>query len=88
MRQSDFVSEVRQLSTTLIQTINGMNALRTEWDGLDYGNTLDDEGSDAFDGANSDVTSAEVAAVIGTTLDALNGLMAAGHRTNLLHVRT
>lgn len=85
-RPSDFVSEVRQMSTILLQTMNGLDALRREWDGMDLGNTLTDEG--AFEGENSDVDVSDISAVIGTTLDALNGLLNAGHRTNLLSVRT
>lgn len=85
-RPSDFVSEVRQLATALLQTVNGMDALRKEWDGMDYLNTITDAGG--FAGANADVDVDDIAAVIGTTLDALNELLNAGHRTNLLAVRT
>jgi hypothetical protein len=85
-RPSDFVTEVRQLSTALLQTINGMDALQKEWFGLDYLHTLTDEGG--FEGANADVDVDDIAAVIGTTLDALNELLNSGHRTNLLSVRT
>jgi len=84
-RPSDFVSQTRDLATTLLQTINGLDALRKEWDGMNYLDTLPPE---AFEGANSDVTKDEIAAVIGTTLDALNALLDEGHATNLYNVRT
>jgi hypothetical protein len=83
-RQSDWISLVRQQSTTLIETVDALNALRSEYDALDYGNTLTD---DDFAGANEDVTIAEIQAVIGTTLDALNALLQAGHGTNLMTIR-
>lgn len=85
-RPSDFVTEVRQVSTVLLQTVNGLDALRREWDGLDYLHTLTDEGG--FEGSNADVDVDDIAAVIGTTLDAINELLNSGHRTNLLSVRT
>jgi hypothetical protein len=84
-RQSDWISLTRQQATMLIDTVDQLNALRKEWDGLDYGNTLTDED---FAGSNSDVTKDEIAAVIGTTLDAINALWSQGHLTNLLTVRT
>jgi hypothetical protein len=83
-RQSDWISLVRQQSTTLIETVDALNALRSEYDALDYGNTMTD---DDFAGANEDVTIAEIQAVIGTTLDALNALLQAGHGTNLMTIR-
>jgi plastocyanin domain-containing protein len=85
-RPSDFVTEVRQVSTALLQTVNGLDALRREWDGLDYLNTITGEGG--FEGSNSDVDVDDIAAVIGTTLDAINELLNSGHRTNLLGIRT
>jgi hypothetical protein len=85
-RPSDFVTEVRQMSTDLLQRINGLDALRREWDGLDYLHTLTEQGG--FEGSNADVDVDDIAAVIGTTLDALNELLATGHRTNLLAIRT
>jgi hypothetical protein len=85
-RPSDFVTEVRQLSTALLQTINGMDALQKEWFGLDYLHTLTEQGG--FEGSNADGDVDDIAAVIGTTLDALNELLATGHRTNLLGIRT
>ena len=79
-RSSDFVTHVRQESASLLDTVDKLNALKREWDALDYGNTL---GDDAFEGSNSEVTLAEVTAVIGVTLTALNDLMAQGHGSNL-----
>lgn len=85
-RPSDFVTEIRQLSTVFLQTVNGMDSLRREWDGLDYLHSLTESG--AFEGSNSDVDVDDIAAVIGTTLDAINALLNSGHRTNLLNIRT
>lgn len=83
-RPSDFVSLVRQETTNLLTSIDRLHALKAEWDALDYGNSLPEE---AFAGTNADVDRAAIAAVIGTTLSALDGLLAAGHATNLYKVR-
>jgi hypothetical protein len=83
-RHSDFVTLVRQESVAVLDAIDNLNALRKEYDQLDYSNTL---GNDAFVGSNADVTKAELMSVIGTTLDSLNALMAAGHGTNLQRMR-
>lgn len=83
-RQSDWISLTRQEATALIDTVDRLTALRQEWDGLDYLNTLTDED---FAGTNTDVTIDEMAAVIGTTLDAIRALLAQGHYTNLATVR-
>lgn len=79
-RQSDFVTLVRQHDAALIGVLDALNALRREWDSAGYSGTMPPE---AFEGSNSDVTEAEIAAVIGTTLDAINALLAEGHGSNL-----
>lgn len=83
-RRSDFITEVRDEATNILNAVDNLQALRREWTALDYANTL--EVSD-FEGANEDATVAEVSAVVGTTLDALQGLLDAGHATNLNKIR-
>lgn len=83
MRQADFVTLVRQDSQQLITVLDSMNALRREWDSAGYLGNMPPE---AFEGDNAGATEDEIAAVIGTTLDALNALMASGHLTNLYSV--
>jgi hypothetical protein len=84
-RPSDWISETRQrYVTALIEARDAGNALRAEWDAGNYGNTLTEED---FAGANSDVTLAEMTAVIGPTLDGLNDFFQAGHGSNLYAAR-
>lgn len=82
-RHSDFISLTRQEVARLIQTIDNLHALRAEWTALDYGNSIT---TDDFVGANADTTLAELSSVIGTTLSAIDGLLAAGHATNLYNL--
>jgi hypothetical protein len=80
-RPSDFVTQERQASRDLLAAKDRLHALRAEYDAAGYSGTLTDQG--AFVGDNADVTEAEVAAVIGVTLDALDAWLASGHGTNL-----
>jgi hypothetical protein len=59
--------------------------LRNKWDALDLSNTLvpGDIGGD-----NEGVTIAELGAVLGSTLEAFETTMAAGHGTNLHEIAT
>lgn len=84
-RSKQFVSDTRQASIDLIASIDRMRALRREWDALGYSGTLDAAG--VFTGDNADVTEPDIAAVIGTTLDAIDGLLQTGHYTNLYRLR-
>lgn len=77
-RQQDYISLARQHNKAVWDGISALVALQSEWDALDYGNTLEDGA-----GANSGITRAEVSAVVNTTADALVALLAQGHATNM-----
>lgn len=75
-----FVSQVRTQSTNLLTTLQRLRALRAKYDALDLGNTLNQED---IGGDNDGVTVAQITAVLGTTLEAFETTLAAGHATNL-----
>lgn len=76
---SDFVSRYRTEVTTFLRALDTLMAARRQWDALDYGTTLPPE---AFEGANSDLDLAELTAAV-SSVEAINGFVAAGHATNL-----
>ena len=67
-------------SQNLLKTVHRLRALRNEWDSLDAGTVITDS---MIGGDNNGITKAQVAAVIGTTVDSLNTLLNSGHATNL-----
>jgi hypothetical protein len=77
-REQDFISEVRQATQQIWENINTLKGLQREWTALDYGTTLD-----AGVGQNEGVTSVEVGAVLFDTTTALEGVLNAGHATNM-----
>lgn len=82
-QKSDFITKTRQATTSLIEANAELNVLLSEWNALDLINEITDED---FTGDNAGLTTAELAAVIGTTLSAINALMAQGHATNLYKI--
>ena len=82
MNHSDFISNSRAASGALITAIDQLRALRKSSDALNLAETLV---PDDFAG-NTDVDTADVMAVIGTTLDAIETLLAQGHATNLYNL--
>jgi hypothetical protein len=94
--RSGNISEIRQAGSQLLDAVDKLNALRATWDGGMSTWVIDASGDDPaaegynphdFAGSNAGLMKADIAAVIGTTLDAVNALMAAGHRTNLEKAR-
>ena len=81
---SNHISRVRQASTTLLNAIDDLKALKAESDALDLGNALVPED---FAGTNAHLNTAQIIAVTGTTLAAIEALLAAGHATNLYTVK-
>lgn len=75
-----YVAECRTQATNLLITLNKLAALKNKWIALDLGNALND--SD-IGGENAGITKAQIGAVLGTTLPAIDTLLAAGHVTNL-----
>jgi hypothetical protein len=84
-RENDHITEIRMAATELINALNHGHAMRAEWDARGYADS--EVLGDVFTGSNADVTHEEIAAFIGTTLDALEALMAQGHATNTQAVR-
>lgn len=82
-RKSDFITEWRRQVTALIGAMDGLDALGREYAALDYGNTLPPE---KFVGENAEITKPELVSSV-ATVEAINGLLAQGHRTNLYRVR-
>lgn len=77
---NSFITKVRTQSTNLLQTLHHLRGLRNKYDALDLGNTLS---QDDIGGDNDGILIADVTAVLGNTLEALETLMTAGHSTNL-----
>lgn len=91
---SDHITRTRQATNKLLDALNELRALKLEWDALDLGNKIDDGDRKAstptlgdFEGANSHLTKAEIGAVTGTTLAAIEALLKQGHATNLYKIR-
>ena len=77
-RQSDFISAARSANKKIWDGINELIALQREWNGLDYGTTL----QDGVDG-NAGYTKDEVGAVVFDTANAMVTLLNSGHATNM-----
>jgi hypothetical protein len=75
-----YVTAVRTEATNLITTLNKLRALRNKMDALALASTIQDED---ITGDNEGITNAHVTAVLGTTLEAFESLMNAGHATNV-----
>jgi hypothetical protein len=76
---SDFVSRYRAATTAWLTALEDLNALRQQYDALDYGNTLPPE---AFEGSNSDITKEQLVAGVGS-IEAITGFVDTGHDSNL-----
>lgn len=83
MRKADFVSEARQAARQFWAAVNTLKAMQREWNALDYGNTLDDEGDTAFIGEHAGLTPVDVGAVVFDTANAIETVLNAGHATNV-----
>jgi hypothetical protein len=77
-RSDDYISEVRALNRQVWEGIHALKAKQSEYNALDYGNTLPDG-----QGANEGYTADEVGSVVFDTTDALLTVLAAGHATNM-----
>lgn len=93
--RSDYIDQVRRAADDLLCAAEKLNALRKSWD---YGMSswiVDASGNDPTDPDYqpgdfvhaTGLMKADIAAVVGTTLDALSALLAAGHGTNLEKIR-
>ena len=75
-----FVTQVSTQAANLINTLNKLRALRNKYDALDLGNTLVQED---IGGDNEGIVIADITAVLGTTLEAIETTMTPGHKSNL-----
>lgn len=87
-----FIAAVRSATGDLLTAIDQLNVLLARWNaGMNiWLINPTEEGDNVSYGdfaAAIGITSEELAAVLGTTLTALNTLLEAGHRTNLEKVR-
>lgn len=80
-REQDYISQARQAAADIWNGIYKLKSMQEEWNALDYGNTLSDG-----EGANAGYTKTEVGAVVNTTADAIDTLIASGHNTNLCNL--
>jgi hypothetical protein len=81
---ADWISRYRAATTAWLTALEDLNALREQYDALDYGSTLPPE---AFEGANSDITPADLVAAVGS-VESLNTTFESGHNTNLYKLKT
>lgn len=79
-RQEQFVAEVRLATRKIIDGYNELEALKKEWDALDYATTIPEAG---VEGDHAGINRAAIADVVGTSRGALASMMAAGNATNL-----
>jgi len=77
-REQDFYTLVRQANKAIWEGINTLVALQSEWNALDYGNTLD-----SGEGENEGLTKTEIGAVVFDTASAFRAAQATGHATNM-----
>lgn len=84
-RKSDFISLERMHVSKFLEAMDGLKALKQEYDALDYGNTLSQEAD--FVGENAEILKADLVNAIGSiaTIDAT--LISGFHYTNLYKIR-
>lgn len=73
-RTQDFVSEAQAHTRILWNALNALEVMQREAMALDYATTL---------GTQNGLESADVIAVVFTTVDAMRTLLNAGHATNM-----
>jgi hypothetical protein len=77
-RHSDFITIARNANRKVWEGINELKSLQTEWNALDYGNTL----TDGVNG-NAGITKAQVGAVVFDSANDLLDVLATGVATNM-----
>jgi len=84
-KNSDFITRARQAATEVLAALAKLDGIRLEWDSL-YNATISADDFDASAGSNSQIDLTILTAEM-TTQAAIDQLMDAGHRTNLLKVK-
>ena len=77
-RQQDYITLARKEAANLYNALLELEKLQSEWNALDYGNTLPDGA-----GANDGIAAAAVGAVVFDTANGMRGVLDQGHATNL-----
>lgn len=77
-RDADYITRVRYLNRQLWDAILNLQECQTQWNALDYGNTLPDGA-----GSNDGITAAQVGAVVSDTANAFVAVLDTGHATNM-----
>jgi hypothetical protein len=78
MSKQDVYTKVREAARKMVEANNELKALSIEWNALDYGNTLP-----VGEGENTGLTAGQIGNVVFGTQTAFQGLLDAGHATNL-----
>jgi len=78
------ITQIRQAATDLVTAIERLQALKQDWIYMDLGNVLTEAD---FIERHEGLTVADIVAVGGTTLQALETLLGQGHGTNLYKIR-
>ena len=73
-RKAEFVADARRMTRAIWDNLNALQALQTEATALDYATTL---------GTQDGIDSADVIAVVFTSVAALRALLDSGHATNM-----
>jgi hypothetical protein len=81
MAMQAYYTQARQAARQLLVAYQTLQALQLQWNSLDYGNTLE-----PGDGVHSGLERGDIGAVVFATADAVGGLMAQGHGTNIAGV--
>jgi hypothetical protein len=77
-REQDYITIVRQYNRSIWEGIHALNAMRAEWDALDYSTTLD-----RGEGPNDGIDAIMIGAVLFDTMGAFEAVLADGHATNM-----
>lgn len=85
-RKSDFVAEIRQNTTDMIDAYNRLRANLREYVALDYGNTNPITPED-LQGSSEGAEPQDIANLLGTTVPAIEAFLAQGHSTNMYKMR-
>ena len=79
LREIEYVTEARAAAKQLWDAVHKLKALQSEYVALDYGNTLEVP----QDGGHAGISAADIGSAVFGTTDAVLGLFAGGHATNL-----
>ena len=77
-QHQQFYDAVRTANQNVWQSLHDLLTLQSQWDALDYSNTLTDG-----EGAHLGITKTELGAVTFATADAMKAVLDAGHATNM-----